>query len=61
MSILAYIIARLKEPSTYAGLSVLLGIVGVKLAPEALTAIISVVSTVAAAIAVFVPDLNKTS
>jgi hypothetical protein len=61
MGILAYIVNRLKEPSTYAGLAVLLGIVGVKLAPEALQAIIGVLTAVAGAIAVLVPDLNKSA
>jgi hypothetical protein len=59
MAILAYIINRMKEPSTYAGLASILGLVGVNLAPESLTAIISVLTAVAAAVAVFVPDLNK--
>lgn len=59
MAILAYLVARLKEPSTYAGLAVLLGMFGVKLAPEALTSIITVVSAIAGALAVLVPDLNK--
>lgn len=59
MSILSYLVSRLKEPSTYAGLASLLGLVGVNLAPESLTAIISVATAIAAAVAVFVPDLNK--
>lgn len=59
MAILAYIINRLKEPSTYAGLAALLGLVGVKLAPEALQAIITVLTGIAGAVAVFFPDLNK--
>lgn len=59
MAILAYIVNRLKEPSSYAGLAALLGLVGVKLAPEALSAIIAVLTAVAGAVAVFVPDTNK--
>lgn len=59
MAILAYIVNRMKEPSTYAGLASILGLVGVNLAPESLTAIISVATAIAAAVAVFVPDLNK--
>lgn len=58
-SIIAYIVNRMKEPSTYAGLAALLGVVGVKLAPEALQAIITVATAIAGAVAVFVPDLNK--
>ena len=59
MSIVAYIVNRLKEPSTYAGLAALLGVVGVKLAPEAMQAIITVLTAIAGAVAVFVPDMNK--
>jgi hypothetical protein len=59
MGILAYLVARLKEPSTYAGLASLLGLVGINLAPEHLTAIISIATAIAAGIAVFVPDLSK--
>ncbi|MEH2501254.1 uncharacterized membrane protein YjjB (DUF3815 family) [Bradyrhizobium sp. AZCC 1578] len=58
-AIFAYIINRMKEPSTYAGLASLLGLVGVNLAPEHLQAIVSVATAIAAAVAVFVPDLNK--
>lgn len=59
MAIIAYLIGRLKEPSTYAGLAALLGLVGVKLAPESMSAIIQVLTAIAGAVAVFVPDLNK--
>jgi len=58
-AILSYIIARLKEPSSYAGLASLLGLVGIQLAPEAMQFIIQVMTGLAALIAVFVPDLNK--
>lgn len=61
MSILSYIVNRLKEPSTYAGLAALLGVVGLKIAPDQLSAIITVLTGLAGAIAVFVPDLNKPS
>lgn len=61
MSVLAYIVNRMKEPSTYAGLAALLGVVGVKMAPEAMQAIITVLTAIAGAVAVFVPDLNKPS
>lgn len=59
MAILAYIVNRLKEPSTYAGLASIFGLVGVNLAPEAWSAIIAVLTAIAGAVAVFVPDLNK--
>jgi hypothetical protein len=58
-AILSYLIARLKEPSSYAGLASLLGLVGIQLAPEAMQFIIQVMTGIAALIAVFVPDLNK--
>lgn len=61
MSFLSYIVNRMKEPSTYAGLAALLGVVGLKVAPEQLNALITVLTAVAGAIAVFVPDLNKPS
>lgn len=59
MNILAYIVNRLKEPSTYAGLGALLGIVGLKWTPEQLQGVVGVVTAIASAIAIFVPDLNK--
>jgi hypothetical protein len=61
MAILAYLVARLKEPSTYAGLASLIGIIGLKIAPEQFQAIVTVATAVAGAIAVFVPDLNKSA
>ena len=47
---------RLKEPSTWAGIGVILGVFGVKVAPEQLTAVIGVVTAVCAALAVFLPE-----
>jgi hypothetical protein len=61
MSFLSYIVNRMKEPSTYAGLAALLGVVGLKVAPDQLNALITVLTALAGAIAVFVPDLNKPS
>ena len=61
MSFLSYILNRMKEPSTYAGLAALLGVVGLKVAPDQLNALITVLTALAGAIAVFVPDLNKPS
>ncbi len=46
----------MKEPSTYAGLSVLLGLAGVHLAPEQTSAIVAAATAVAGAVAVFVPE-----
>ena len=61
MSFLSYVINRMKEPSTYAGLAALLGVVGLKVAPDQLNALITVLTALAGAIAVFVPDMNKPS
>lgn len=61
MSFLSYIVNRMKEPSTYAGLAALLGVVGLKVAPDQINALITVLTALAGAIAVFVPDLNKPS
>ena len=51
---------RLKEPSTWAGLGVILGVFGVKVLPEQLTAIIGVVTAICAALAVFLPEKSAT-
>ena len=47
---------RLKEPSTWAGLGVILGVFGVKFAPEQLAAVVGVVTAICAALAVFLPE-----
>ena len=54
------ILNRLKEPSTWAGLGVILGVFGVKVAPEQLTAVIGVVTAICAALAVFLPEKSTT-
>jgi hypothetical protein len=51
-----FVLSRLKEPSTYAGLSVLLSLAGVNLAPEQATAIVTAATALAGAVAVFVPE-----
>lgn len=53
------LLARLKEPSTFAGVGVILGVFGVKFAPEQLTAVIGVVTAIAAALAIFLPEGTK--
>ena len=50
---------RLKEPSTWAGVSVILGVFGVKFAPEQLAAVVGVVTATCAALAVFLPEKGK--
>lgn len=56
---LSYLLARLKEPSTYAGLGGLLAIAGVAISPEKLNAIIGLAVAAASAAAVFLPDAGK--
>lgn len=50
------ILDRLKEPSTYAGVGMLLNLVGLKFAPEELTALIGVATAIAAALAIFLRE-----
>lgn len=50
--VLDYIGARLKEPSTYEGLVVLAGIVGVSLSPEQAEAIVTLAGAIYGAIKV---------
>ena len=50
------ILARLREPSTYAGLAVLLGMFGVQIAPEMMTGIVQTVSGAAAVAAMVVAE-----
>lgn len=47
---------RMREPSTMAGISVLLGLFGVQVAPEVATGAVQVVSGVAALAAVFMRE-----
>lgn len=58
---LAYILARAKEPSTYAGLATIIGLVGIKVAPDQFAALVAVATAVAGAVAVFLPDVTKQS
>lgn len=50
------IIARLQEPSTMAGLSVLLGLFGVPHAPEALQGVASLATGAFGLLAIFKPE-----
>jgi hypothetical protein len=56
---IALSLARLREPSTQAGFAVLLGMVGIKIAPEAWAAGIEVASVLAAFAAVVMPERGK--
>lgn len=53
---MAAILARLKEPSTWAGVSALLGLFGVHMVPEVWTGIVGVLTAAAALAAVFMPE-----
>jgi len=56
-----YIIERLKEPSTYRGLAVMLAVAGVKISPEQTDAITAAVVAILAAIEVFRTEKDKAS
>ena len=56
---MAYLLARLKEASTWRGIALLLTAFGVQIAPDVQEAIISAGVAVAGAIGVFFPDTAK--
>lgn len=56
---MANLFKRLREPSSMAGISVLLGLFGVQIAPEVAHAVIQIVSGVAAVGAVLLPENQK--
>lgn len=56
---MAYLLARLKEASTWRGIALLLTAFGVQVAPEVQEAVISAGVAVAGAIGVFFPDAIK--
>ena len=53
---MAYVLARLKEASTWRGIVLLLTAFGVQIAPDVQEAVISAGVAVAGAIGVFFPD-----
>jgi hypothetical protein len=55
-SIISVVVARLKEPSTYAGVAFLAGFVGLKVTPEVWSGAIEVLSAVAGFVAVVLPE-----
>lgn len=57
----AYILARLKEPSSWRGVVLLLTSLGITLSPEQAEAIIAIGMAVAGAVGVFAPDGRKQS
>ena len=56
---MAYVLARLKEASTWRGIALLLTAFGVQIAPEVKEAVISVGIAVAGAVGVLFPDSTK--
>lgn len=56
---MAYLLARLKEASTWRGIAMLLTAFGVQVAPEVQEAVISVGIAVAGAVGVLFPDSMK--
>ncbi len=56
---MAYLLARLKEASTWRGIVLLLTAFGVQVAPEVQEAVISVGIAVAGAVGVLFPDSTK--
>jgi len=57
---LTTILARLREPSSYAGLAALLGVVGIQIAPETWTLAVQAVTAVAGLAAILLGE-NKPS
>lgn len=53
------ILLRLREPSTYAGLSVLLGMFGVSIAPEAFQAVVQIATGGAALVAILLREKGR--
>jgi hypothetical protein len=53
---MAEMLKRFREPSTYAGLGVLLGVVGVSLAPADLQSVVWLLSGLAGVVAMFVKE-----
>ena len=56
---MTYLLARLKEASTWRGIALLLTAFGVQVAPEVQEAVISVGIAVAGAVGVLFPDSTK--
>lgn len=59
MKQIAYIIARLKERSTWLGLTTFAVGLGIALSPEQVEAIVATGTAVAGALSVFWPDVNE--
>lgn len=55
-SIGAFLVSRLKEATTYAGLFTILGVAGVVISPDQKDAIVAVCTAIVGAILVFFPN-----
>jgi hypothetical protein len=55
---LNFLLARAKEPSSYAGLATLLGMAGVTIAPEEWQAIVGLLTAAASLAAIALPELG---
>ena len=53
---MSYILERLREPSSYAGLAALIGLFGIKVAPEAWTLGVEALTALAALAAFLMKD-----
>lgn len=53
------VLARLKEPSTYAGIAFLLGIIGVNITPEAWGGVLTVAGVVGGVLSIVIPEGKK--
>lgn len=56
MSLLAFLVVRLREPSTYAGLGALLAVLGIHFGDVVLQAVVQVVVSIAGPAAVLMPE-----
>lgn len=61
MDTILSLLERMKEPSSYAGLGVLLGVFGIKMVPEKFTAIVTVATAVCGLIAIFIRERKPTT
>lgn len=55
---LNFLLARAKEPSSYAGLATLLGLAGISVAPAEWQAIVGVLTAVASLVAIVLPEAS---
>jgi len=55
---LQYLLARAKEPSSYAGLATVMGMIGISIAPAEWQAIVGVLTAVASLAAILVPEFG---